>query len=220
MSDSDETNVLLLIPPDFFINADEADNLSEFAFKSIATADGKLLPNALEAKKNIYTFSSNVSDKMNYNNNSQFSHSTPKQPYKYGSSYNPSYEPTNHNFIHEIDCFLQKEKVPSSGDASNKQTMPSDGVPLTYERHVMPPTTSHQNYDFRKNTTTTTTEYLSDLACSPTKKYTTTVATNNPPNDQLMSLSNIWGTHGTSESVTLQEERLRRQVRFEFFFIR
>lgn len=170
---------------------------------------GKFLLNDLESKKNIYTLSSNVSDKMNYN---QFSHSTPKQSYKYScSSYIPPPHESNTNFIHEIDSFLQ-EKLPNNGN--NIQKLP-DNVStaahpncMTYERH---PTIS--NHDYVK---TTNVDYLSDFTCNQTKKYSANTvvaqAAKAIPNDQLMSLSNIWGNDGTSEPVTIQEEQLRRQV--------
>lgn len=256
MSDSDDTNVLLLIPPNYFLAESSSaegscSDLAKFASVSdlrgiaplcmsmtdehqcnnveLDSINWKLssFERKLKAERNItsntnspprsctvhnsinYPFklpSHFPPDAMDYSAIGGFCHSTPK----INSTANGSLR--DDNFIREIDHLLDERKqLPPNRQYNDFKIPKSDYKTLAAQaiqkhNHLAGSHTEESGIqpDYRS--------YGNEKQSNDVGKSADHAAKTISP-EPLISLSNIWGAEGHTESMNHQEERMRRQVR-------
>lgn len=270
MSDSDDTDILLLIPPDFFLaEGSSRDNSATgdlMSFSSIelpqtikarnSSHSGSIISsqhnhllridrqiadlerNPILSDRNPYTSLSDRGDCQQWTaNNSydtdyctmngtspirQLNHSTPKQAIEHNgrvpstcsrldfgaTQTNPCYD---EKFLKEIDYYLGDNNSPTTNTMPRTvQSQPLNNVHSvaveTLKRHN---SMLHQSNYGRQSGTENNLHSIREINVRQQQKRD--VITRQHQAEPLVSLSDIWGPEGESETVTMHEERLRRQ---------
>lgn len=234
MSDSDDTDVLLLIPPDFFLadtNSSSEDVAIETSLKT------KQLPelispcrrtsrrridfiNAQSAQCPIERKSSVEKSPLNIKQQSRESsfetptlemyHSTPKND-RFSSV---DYGKRKEDFIQEIDTHLQNTNGTSTnGDVKRLAVETIKKHNSLLENRRMDYLEKDRNINYASvsgaeayNRYGRLSEWRNDVNRSSEMKRSLGV------NDTLLSLNEIWDASGKTESATVHEERTRREV--------
>lgn len=256
MSDSDDTNVLLLIPPNYFLAESSSaegscSDLAKFASVSdlrgiaplfmsmtgdhqcnnveLDSLNWKLssFERKLKEERNIASNSNSPpqrcavhnsinypiqlrsqlpTDAMDYNANGEFYHSTPKV------SSTATGALRDDNFIREIDHLLDERKQLPPNRQYNDFKMPKSDYKTQAAQAI-------QKHNHLAGSHKEESEILQEYRSYGNEKQTKFVgasadhAAKTISPEPLISLSNIWGAEGHTESATHQEERMRRQVR-------
>lgn len=230
MSDSDDTDVLLLIPPDFFL-ADTASSCEELVNiqRKHKTKSEPINPCRLNSKSKIdlcilegnscsvekYLASSNCkqySGETSLQRSApQMYHSTPKID-RFASS---DYGKRKEDFIQEIDNHLQNVNgTTSNGDVRKLavETIRKHNSLLDNRRmefHESDRNLGHVSGGADTyNKFSRLSDWRNDVNRSTEMKKSLGV------NDTLLSLNEIWDASGKTESATVHEERTRREVWF------
>lgn len=256
MSDSDDTNVLLLIPPNYFLaeSSSAEGSCSDLArFTSVTdlrgiaplcmsmtderhcnnveldTINWKLssFERKLKEERNIASNSNSPTqscalhnpmnypiklpsqlptDTMNYNVIGEFCHSTPKVN---STATGPL---RDDNFIREIDHLLDERKPLTPIRQYNDFKMTKSDYKTLATQAIQ----KHNHLASSHKEESGKLEYRSygnetqfnDVVGATGDQSAKTISP-----ERLISLSNIWGAEGHTESTTHQEERMRRQVR-------
>lgn len=251
MSDSDDTNILLLIPPNYFLAESSSaegscSDLGKFAsvndLRGIAplcmsmtgdhefnnveleTVNWKLssFERKLKEERNMASNSNSSSqscavhksinypiqltsqlptDAMDYNPVGEFSHSTPKVSSTATGLFRDD------NFIREIDHLLDERKPITPNRQYNNFKMPKSD----YKKQAAQAILKHNHLaGSHKEESGIQLDYRSyGNEVGSTGDHAAKTISPQP----LISLSNIWGADGHTESMTLQEEQMRRQVK-------
>ncbi|XP_050068910.1 trichohyalin [Anopheles maculipalpis] len=220
MSDSDETDVLLLIPPDFF-NCESPAVLTPRTPASCSFNGEDCMSYASFAQR------SNVKSMAGIGNYAMVGCTAAERTEHYVAStpfkHHPHKEPIKEQYLlHEIDRFLQdddpqrsQQRQHSRANQNNRLTQSPDGSLIDVD------SLSVQDYpSLTRNDFNGLTKPVSSCGPVPQKPPRNVhgggmVTKPSSKNGHLLNLSDIWqsnGTNGQPEySKVLQEERLRRQ---------
>lgn len=231
MSDSDDTDVLLLIPPDFFL-ADTASSSEDVAIESSYKTNklaGLSSPRRRNSKSNLQSDHCIIEHQLSIEKTPfitqqqsretsfdrpplQMYHSTPKND-RFSSI---DYGKRKEDFIQEIDNHLQH----TNGTAANYdvkrlavETIKKHNSLL--ENRRMDYQENDRNFGYVSggaeayNKFGRLSDWRNDVNRSSDLKKSLGV------NDTMLSLNEIWDASGKTESATVHEERTRREVCFD-----
>ncbi|KAJ6633474.1 Centrobin [Pseudolycoriella hygida] len=224
MSDSDDTDVLLLIPPDFFL-ADTGSSSEELVNDRNCKTNNltELISpcrrsyNSKRAVGNLVNGQCSASRKINFEKTSpssvdkplvQMYHSTPKFD-RFSSA---DCGKRKDDFIQEIDNHLQNTNGLAANvdvkklavDTIKKHNSLLEGRRLDYQEN-------DRNLGYGSGGTETYNKFsrLSDWRNDVNRSIE--MRKNMGVNDTLLSLNEIWDASGKTESATVHEERTRRE---------
>lgn len=244
MSDSDDTDILLFIPPDYF-NADvHSPNSSALDLRGLNSTEdlyGIVPLNQSVGSNGQITELRNINEKLKHlelylQDNKSGSYSTSssnqtkyssviKMPMNYKQSPSklyhstPKAEQNNSQFIGEIDQFLKERPIERR----------SENVAHECPSHQSEERTNYRtlaNQTIQKHTDLLNAykmDYYNPVNSSSYRMSTMSKELQKPCgdsarpqyDDHLLSLSNIWGPEGKTDKLTQQEERIRREVKHE-----
>lgn len=233
MSDSDDTDVLLLIPPDFFL-ADTASSSSEGGATECNSKPKKLAELISPCRRNSKSkidlcnldlcpiehqlifekTPPNIKQQSRETSfdrptTSQMYHSTPKID-RFSST---DYGKRKEDFIQEIDNHLQSTNgTAANGDVKRLAVEAIKKHNSLLENRRMDHQESDRNFGYSSGCTEAynkfgrMSDWRNDVNRSTEMKKGVAV------NDTLLSLNEIWDASGKTESATVHEERTRREV--------
>lgn len=200
MSDSDDTDILLLIPPNFFLTEthfNESPNYEMFR----SNLEQRPIKSALSPRK--FNKSANQSDSFHLSHSKDLLTTPPQFKYRPFNEASPSMNVSNfHRSSEPLNCI-------SSNDAINAMYEESEKL-VTNRRSSSPRRLNHTNIG---------PEFVSDRAGSLSSKKMSDWKTGGGAarhQDDLISLTNVWNNKfdlrsTTNQSTDLEEERLRRR---------
>lgn len=235
MSDSDDTDVLLLIPPDFFLAdtasssedvAIEANTLTEVISPCRRNSRRKIdfgnhqtdhcpINHQLSIEKTPLTISQQQSRETSFDRpTAQMYHSTPK-----ADRFTPTdYGKRKEDFIREIDNHLQNTNgIPTNGDVKRLAVETIKKHNSLLENRRTDYQDSDRNFGYVSGGAEAyskfgrLSDWRNDVNRSSEMKKSLGV------NDTLLSLNEIWDASGKTESATVHEERTRREVCTGFY---
>ncbi|XP_037026368.1 ERC protein 2 isoform X1 [Bradysia coprophila] len=227
MSDSDDTDVLLLIPPDFFLadtgsssegvsaieNSSKTKTVTELVSPCCRKSTSKLEPCKRYSNQCTIDHPFNFGNKQSRENSfdtSQMYHSTPKID-RFSSA---DYGKPKDDFIKEIDTHLQNTNGTASGTNGDVKRLAVEAIKKhnsLLESRKVDYTESDRNFGYASggadpyNKFSRLSDWRNDVNRSSEMKKCL------GGNDTLLSLNEIWDASGKTESATVHEERTRRE---------
>lgn len=225
MSDSDDTDVLLLIPPDFFL-ADTGSSSGDVAIESSCKPLSAQLSPDCRKSTNKLELNQRFSDQCTIDHHSNFGkqksrensfeasqmyHSTPKMD-RFSSN---DYGKPKDDFIKEIDThFLNTNGTTSvtNGDVKRLAVETIKKHNSLLENRRIDYQENDRNFVYASGGTDPYNKFgrMSDWRNDVNRSSEMKKCLGG--NDTLLSLNEIWDASGKTESATVHEERTRREV--------